>query len=144
VEPGKPQGGLFAVKKGGGFFIEIGGAASEDFRDVNRHRAVEVDGNIGDLVVVGESPDVVHQLLGPFDGKRGDEQVASGPRGFHDRVAENFLDITFILVCAVTVSRLENDVISPLDALRISNQRLVPLPDVAGESNADGLAIFPG
>jgi len=132
--PGKSKGLLPSRKSPSvSFLVHAFRMAFENVGDADRHGAVQEDHDPGDAFLVSETAQVEHQLLGAFDGERRDDDVSARPDGPVDDLGQEGFDILHFFVIPVAVGRLHDHVIGPSKNGRVADDRLVPLPDVAGE-----------
>ncbi len=87
--------------------------------------------------------EVVDDRLGAADGEGGDDDVAAAFDGVVDNGRQR-LALVVILVLAVAVRRLHDDVVGGIDGGGVLDERLVGLAEVAGEDQLDRLAVFVG
>ena len=87
-----------------------------------------------------EPAEMEHQLLGPFDGERGDDDVAADATVSATMSQSRFSHVLRVLVVPVAVGRLHDDIIRPCEDRRVPDDRLVPLADVPGKDEGPGFA----
>ena len=133
------EGPLPDPEKALGLVVQAFQVALEDPGHVHGHGAVEEYQDGRDAVLVAEPAEMEHQLLGPFDGERGDDDVAPGGDGLRDDVAQQALHVLRVVVVPVAVGRLHDDVIGPRKDRRVPDEGLVPLADVAGKDDGPGV-----
>lgn len=124
--------------------VEFGQIHAEDMGGVDRQRRIDIDGDAGQAPVVVELVEYIDYLLRAPDGETGDDEFAFliDARGFDD--AEQFLFADKrVVVQAVTVGGLADEVVTLREELRRAEDMAVEASDVARVGDAFPLAVLP-
>ena len=109
------------------------GVVAVDLRRRLRHRRIQVDRQVRDAARVQQPAQLPHDLLGPPDRERGDEQDALPPhRVVHD-VGERVDRLARRLVLAAAVGGLAQDEVALGDGRRVADDRRAGPAEVARE-----------
>ena len=123
--------------------VEFGQIHAEDMGGVDRQGRIDIDGDAGQASVVVELVEYIDYLLRAPDGETGDDEFALliDARGFDD--AEQFLFADKrVVVQAVTVGGLADEVVALREELRRAEDMAVEAPDVARVGDAFPLALL--
>jgi hypothetical protein len=100
---------------------------------------VEIDGQARNPPGADEPAEIEEQFLGAFQGEDRNDHVASESRGLADDGGQHLVDRPGIVVAAVAVGRLHDDVIGRFENGRVVDQGPVPLSDVARKDEPPAL-----
>ena len=120
-----------APEKFPGFLVEELRMALKDLRDADGHRAVHEHPDMRDLLTRKQQVQVVEQVLGSFDGKGGDDDVAAGLPCLVDRFRQRAGDGRRILVFPVAVRGLHEHVVGFIQGRWVAQDRGVPASKVS-------------
>lgn len=87
-------------------------------------------------------PQEIEQLLRASDREGGDHDVAAAVEGFLDDTGKQRGIIGRDIVVAGAVGRFDNDIIGFIYVLRVADQRLVEVADIARKDDFFGDAVF--
>ena len=110
----------------------------KDARGLVCKRAVDVDRKVRMPVHhagVLDLADEIQQLLRAADGKRRDDDVAAAVKRALDAVGKRTEIIRPFTVAAVAIGRLDEHVVRARDGLRVAQERLIHVADVAGKDD---------
>jgi len=116
-------------------FVKILLELFKDLRDFDCHGAVEKGYNIRDPFRTRQAVEVIQQVLGPLNGKGGDQDVPASLYRVIDDLAEFIINVLGTVVVAISVGGLHDHVIGMIKDRGIVGERLVPLADVPREDD---------
>ena len=119
--------------------------AAEDARRALGEGAVDIDGEILDgldHVFVLDLADEVQQLLRAADGERRDDDVAAATERLVDDLREILGIAPDLGVVAVAVGALHEDIVRAVKELRVADDGLVDVADIAREDDHARLAAL--
>ena len=103
---------------------------AEEFARINRHRAVEIDGDVGDARGRLQLVDVIEERLGPPDGKGRDEDSSAALGGAVDDVGEGILRVALAMP-PVAIGGFQQEEVGLRDAHRGIHDRITGAAKVA-------------
>ena len=118
--------------------------AAENGGGLLRQRAVHIHGEIlhgGDKPLVLDLPDEVQQLLRSAHGEGGDDHVAALAQRLVDDLRQLIGVAPHLGVVAVAVGGLRQHIVGAGEKLRVADDRLIHVADIAGEH--DGALLVP-
>ena len=118
--------------------LQIPQMGREDVRGADRERRVQEDRCLRNLALAHERREVEQQLLSPFDGEGGDQQVAAAPQRPLDLFGQNLAALLkgHPRPRPVAVGGFAEHVVQVLGRFRLREKQLVVGPDVAGKQQA--------
>src|SRR5690606_5624925 len=105
---------------------------------IQRHRAVEEDGNIRNALVPDELAEVKQEVLSPVDGECRDDDFPATLDGLVDNLCKAIIDSLWRFLRAIAIGGFHDDVLAPGQFRRIMHERRVILSDVTGKDDSPG------
>ena len=134
------------LQKSRGFFlVAVLGIVHKDFRRVDGERTVDIDRETVmpfDQSVNFDLSKIIEDLLRSADRESGNDHVSSAVESALDdgRKKGNVVFDRFVI--SVSVGGFHHDVIGVFQIVRVPDQRLALIPDIAGEDDFPLLAVF--
>jgi hypothetical protein len=122
-----------------GFAIVLVGVLAIDVGDVERERAVNINGDLRELAFGEEFVEEQNDVLGAADGEGGDDDVSALGDGVRDGFAEAFFRVFNGTMLAVAVGAFDDEVVGGGSRVRIFEDGNVFAAEVAGVEQAQRL-----
>lgn len=114
-------------------FVETLGMQPENFGGADRERAVHKDGQLGKTAGLEQFMQLVEKLLGSFNGKGGDDDLAISRNGFVDDMTDMIGGLRREFVSATAIRAFHDDVVHSFTRGGAIEQIIVGSAHITGE-----------
>jgi len=119
-----------------GLIVEALRMSAVDVGHVQRQRAVDKNGDVGNALLVEELVQQEHELLGAAHGESRHDDASAAPRGAVHDVGELVDDVADILVKTPAVGALHDQVFGGRHAFGIADDGQVRPANISGKAQA--------